>query len=312
MQETKIVFMGTPEIAVPTLEKLNELYTIQAVVTMPDKAKGRGLKLRYSPVKEAAIRLNLPLIQPESMKDDNFCQQIKQLSPDIIVVFAFRILPPSIFNLAKLATFNIHTSLLPKYRGAAPINWAIINGDKTSGLTTFILQEEVDAGDILLQKHVDIPDNYTAGNLHDLFQSLAPELAVQTCDLLIKGNYKLQKQDKKLASAAPKIFRKDAQINWNEDSKTIINFINGYSPIPCAFTKLNGSTFKIYRALLSDINNAKIENTGNFFIEDKKFFVKCSDGFIELLEIQLEGKKRMSVKDFLAGYRGENQGFFLD
>ena len=312
MQKANIVFMGTPEIAVPTLEKLNELHNIQLVVTTPDKPKGRGLKLQYSPIKEAALKLGLPVLQPVSMKEPEFCEQIRLLSPDIIVVFAFRILPPSIFSAAKIATFNIHTSLLPKYRGAAPINWAIINGDKTTGITTFILQEAVDTGDILLQEELAIPANATAGDLYNLFQTLAPSLAIKTCDLLLKGNYELKQQDHSLASLAPKIFRRDAKINWCQSSEIVANFINGYSPEPCAFTIWNNATIKIYRALSSDIHNAESKQAGDFFIEKNKFFVKCSDGFIEILELQAEGKKRMLVKDFLAGYRGDKQGTFIE
>jgi methionyl-tRNA formyltransferase len=309
MKKPKIIFMGTPEIAVPTLEKLHEVYTIQAVITVPDKPKGRGLQFQFSPVKQKALELNLEILQPAKLNDKEFVEKMTNFRPDIIVVFAFRILPPEIYNLAKVATFNIHTSLLPKYRGAAPINWAIINGEKISGLTSFILDEKIDTGAILLQKVVNIPNFSTAGDLHDLLMSEAPEFAVNTCNLLLYENHNYLKQNENFATKAPKIFRETAEINWNNDAIKVANFINGYSPNPCAWTTLENSTLKIYRVLpnneIEKNDKRKSDKVGTFYIYDKKMFAKCKNGFVEILEIQQQGKKKMYVSDFINGYRGK-------
>ncbi len=310
-KKINLVFMGTPEIAVPTLLKLNEFYNIQAVVTVPDKPKGRGQKLSYSPVKEAALSLALPVLQPEKMSEAEFINKIKILEPDIIIVFAFRIIPQDVYNASKIATFNIHTSLLPAYRGAAPINWAIINGDEVTGITTFILQDKIDTGGIILQKKIKILKNYTSGNLHDQMMIEAPGIAIETCEKLLSGNYEITPQDEKIATLAPKIFRKDAEINFNIDSKQLANFINGYSPIPCAWTKSNNLILKIYHAescsklpedIVKNINIQELK-IGEFLTSKSEIFIKCSEGFIKVLELQLEGKKRMMPKEFLLGYR---------
>lgn len=306
-----IVFMGTPEISVPTLKKLNEIYNIQAVVTIPDKPKGRGMKLQFSPVKEAALELGLNVLQPIKMCDEDFVSNIKTLSPDIIVVFAFRILPDIVYKISKIATFNIHTSLLPKYRGAAPINWAIINGDKYSGLTTFILKEAVDMGDILLQKKIEILDNFTAGDLYDIMMQKAPEIAVETCEMLLNGKYTLKYQKEDEGSNAPKIFRETAKIEWRQEVNKVVNFINGYSPVPCAYTYFDNSIMKIYRTKIEKECEINSEEVGEFFIENNCFYVKCTNGILKVIELQLEGKKRMLVKDFLCGYRGKRNGYFI-
>lgn len=315
MEKANIIFMGTPEIAVPTLKKLNDKYNIQAVVTVPDKPKGRGLKLQYSPVKEAALELGLEVLQPIKMRDEDFVSAVKNYSPDIIVVFAFRILPDVVYKAAKIASFNIHTSLLPKYRGAAPINWAVINGEKKTGLTTFILKDTVDTGDILLQHEIEILEDYTAGDLHDRMMFEAPDFAVKTCELLLSGKYELKSQSQNDASSAPKIFRENAKIDWNQDAVNVVNFINGYSPSPCAFAILNDETIKIYRAkVVSDsaLNIGSYNNmkAGDFVIDNNSFYVKCGNGLAQIVELQLQGKKRMLVKDFLCGYRGNKNGSF--
>lgn len=321
----KIIFMGTPEIAVPTLEKLNEEYTIAAVVTVPDKPKGRGLKLLPSQVKEKAQQLGLNILQPDSLKDPDFINAVKNIEPDIIVVFAFRILPPEVYNLAKIAAFNIHTSLLPKYRGAAPINWAIISGEKISGITSFILNDKVDTGSILLQKSVNIPENCTAGELYDLLMALAPQLAIDTCEMLISENYHLLPQNDAEATIAPKLFKQTAKINWTQNAESIKNFINGYSPTPCAWTSWEQTQLKIFHAKIFTINNDEIltvnGNTnddigkylnlpGDFYIKENKLLVKTGSGTIEILELQLEGKKKIKITDFINGYRGNNYGQF--
>ena len=299
-----IIFMGTPDFAVPALEEIHKKYTVKAVVTQPDKPKGRGRKLAPPPIKEKAIELNIPVLQPEKMKDPDFIQQIKDLKPDIICVIAFRILPAEVYEVASIASFNIHGSLLPKYRGAAPINWAIINGDTRTGLTSFVLQKEVDTGEILLKREVDINDDETFGDMYYRLQKLAPELSIETIELLASKKYKTEKQDASLACPAPKIFKKDCEIDWSKSTVDVRNFIRGMSPMPCAWTKFNGDILKIFRAELSD----KKLPANHYQIDDNSFTIACADKSISLTEIQLPGKKAVKIADFLRGYRGEKEG----
>lgn len=303
-----IVFMGTPEFSVPSLERINEEFGVRAVVTVPDKPQGRGQKLQPSPVKLKAIELKIPVLQPESLKDENFIKELQSYEPDIIVVIAFKILPAAVYKSAKIASFNVHASLLPKYRGAAPINWAIINGEKITGLTTFILQDKVDTGDMLLQRKINIPENATAGDLYNLMMPLAADLAVETCQLLISGNYTPIKQDDSLASPAPKIFPEQCKIDWNQDAKKLKNFIHGVSPDPGAWTIFDGKRLKILRCIASEMKN---DEAGTFAIVENKFLINCSSGSINIIELQIEGKKVMNIKDFLNGYRGDKQGRLL-
>jgi len=307
MEKPKIIFMGTPEFAVPTLEKLNEKYGVGLVVTVPDKAQGRGLKLMPSAVKEKAIELEIPILQPESLKSEEFIRTVSEFNPDIIVVLAFRILPEEVFTLAKVGSFNIHASLLPAYRGAAPINWAIINGEKKTGLTSFLLEKKVDTGSIILSKEFEIPDGFTAGDLHNALMPLSAELAIETCELLMSGNYKLIPQDESKASKAPKIFPEDCKIDWSQPAEKVRNFIHGTSPIPGAWTIWDDKRLKILRARISD-NKEGI--AGFFIIENSQFIVFCGEDAIIIDELQAEGRKPMKIKDFLNGYKGENQGIF--
>jgi methionyl-tRNA formyltransferase len=303
----KIVFMGTPEFSVPALEKIHELYGIECVVTVPDKPQGRGLILTPSPVKQKAMELGIKVLQPESLKDIDFLEQIKQIASDIIVVIAFRILPKEIFTTAKIASFNIHGSLLPKYRGAAPINWAVINGEKSSGLTSFILQEKVDTGNILIKREVKLYDGITAGELYDMLMPVAADLSIETIKLLISGNYKALPQDDTIATPAPKIFKQDCIINWNNAAIDIRNLIHGLSPYPGAFTIMNGKKFKILKTAISTKQNLSV---GTFIIRDGKFLAGTKDYALELLEVHPENKKNMPVNVFLMGYRGEELGIF--
>jgi methionyl-tRNA formyltransferase len=306
-ENPSIIFMGTPEFAVPTMEAVHKKYGLKAVVTVPDKPQGRGLKLMPSPVKAKALELGLPVLQPESLKDKEFIRQIAELEPDIMIVVAFRILPASLYKLSKIGTFNIHASLLPKYRGAAPINWAIMNGDTKTGLTSFLLQDKVDTGDILLQKTIKIPDGSTTGDLYELLMNESTEFAIETCDLLLSGNYLTTNQDNTMATPAPKIFRENCKIDWSFDSKKIRDFIHGVSPIPGAWTQWNGKILKILRAEFSNDGGG---NPGEYSIEHDKMIVQCGNGTISLSEIQPEGKKAMKVQDFLKGFRGEMNGRF--
>ncbi|ROL58477.1 methionyl-tRNA formyltransferase [Bacteroidetes/Chlorobi group bacterium Naka2016] len=297
----KIIFMGTPEFAVPTLEKLHLEFGVSLVVTNPDKPAGRGLKPTPSPVKVFAQSLEIPILQPEKIKDQFFYKQIQEFEPDIIVVVAFKILPPEVFTAAKIATFNVHPSLLPKYRGPAPLNWQIINGEKETGLTTFVLQEEVDAGNIILQWKYPIPDGFTAGDLHDFLAPRAGDIAVKTCKMLLEGNYTLQKQDETLATKAPKIFPEQCQIDWSKDCQSLRNFIHGVSPIPGAWTLLNGKRLKIYRCKYLIENHC--DELGKPTIKNENLMFPCSNGYIIPEEVQMEGKRKMTAEEFIRGYR---------
>lgn len=300
-KDVKIVFMGTPEFAVPSLEKLHKKFGVSLVVTNPDKLAGRGLKPTPSPVKIKANELQIPILQPEKIKDPDFYHKIQSFAPDIIVVIAFKILPPEVFNATKIASFNVHPSLLPKYRGPAPLNWQIINGEKETGLTTFILQEEVDAGNVILQWKYPIPDGFTAGDLHDFLAPLAADIAVETCKLLLEGNYSLQKQDESLVTKAPKIFPEQCQIVWNNDCVKLRNFIHGVSPSPGAWTIIDGKRFKIYRCdyQLQSHNDP----IGKPIVSEGLLKFPCTNGYIIPKEVQIEGKRKMSAEEFSRGYR---------
>lgn len=301
----KIVYMGSPDFAVAPLETLHAKYGVSCVVTIPDKPQGRGKRLQASPVKLKAQELGIPILQPESLKDDKFAQQIEEIAPDIICVVAFKILPSKVYNLAKIAAFNIHGSVLPKYRGAAPVNWAIINGDKESGSTSFILADKVDTGNVLLKKHVNIPDDATAGDLRQLLIPLSCDLAVETVDLILKGNYKPETQDESLACPAPKIFPEMCEIKWTEDGEKLKNLINGVSPNPGAWTLWHQERLKIYRVHFDPELHGK---AGDFEIDRHNFKVFTGRGAVIIKELQLPSKKRMPVETFLQGYRGEAQG----
>lgn len=319
MKKANIVFMGTPEIAVPTLEKLNQNYKVSAVVTVPDKPQGRGNKIIPSPVKLKAIELGLNILQPEDLKDSNFIETIKSLQPDIMVVFAFRYLPKEIYKIAKFA-FNIHPSLLPQYRGPAPINWAVINDESLTGLTAFILNEEIDKGDMISQRKIVVPYWATAGDLTGIMMNEAPGFAIETCEMLLSGNYELTPQENVFEYPAPKLFKENLEIHWGEHAMTVISFINGCSPVPCAWTTWNDQKVKILRATPpEDIENVlknddiiKLKTPGDFCIVNEKLFVNCSIGVVEILEIQLENKDALPIKDFLNGYRGDLCGNFTN
>lgn len=299
-----IIFMGTPEFSVPVLDLIHRDFGVKAVVTVPDKPMGRGMKVRYSAVKQAALDRNIPVLQPANLIDSDFINQLAELEPDIIVVIAFRILPPEVYKLAKIGAFNIHSSILPAYRGAAPINRAIINGEKRTGLTTFLLEDKVDTGNILLIDEFDIPDNFTAGDLHDYMMPRAADIGLKTCHLLLSGNYNPIKQDHLLASPAPKLFPEQAWIDWSNRAETVRNFIHGYSPFPGARTMFNEKMIKILRC---EIANCHLD-PGEYIIDKNAFIVGCKDLSIKINELQLEGKKAVASKQFINGYRGALRG----
>lgn len=300
--------MGTPEFGIPALKKIHAEYGIKAVITAPDKPKGRGKKVLPSPIKKAAVAMDIPVFQPPKMKDPDFLEKLYALEPDIICIIAFRILPEEVWSASKLGTFNIHASLLPKYRGAAPINWAIINGEKTTGLTSFLLAQKVDTGNILLQHKIDIPEGATAGDLHDIMMPISADMALQTCNLLLSGDYTTYQQEHSKATPAPKIFSDFCRIKWNLHAKDLRNFIHGLSPYPGAWTMWDDKRLKILRTEFTACGTGE---PGSFFIENDKLFVYGLKGLISVTELQLQGKKPMRTSDFLKGYRGERSGKFI-
>lgn len=292
--------MGTPEFAVPSLEiLLKNKYDVCAVVTVPDRKKGRGLQVSYSKVKEFAISKDLKILQPDNLKDENFISELTQLKPDLIIVVAFRILPKEVYNIPKLGAFNLHSSLLPKYRGAAPINRALINGDKETGVTTFFLKDKVDTGNIIIQKKILIDENDDAGSLHDKLALIGAECVLETVKLIETGNVNPILQDESSASPAPKIFKEDCKIDWTKNSSEIHNFIRGLSPYPAAFSILENKIVKIFKSNLSEF--PKLSSPGSIKFIEKKMYVSTNDNLIEIPELQLEGKKRISAKDFMNG-----------
>ena len=302
--------MGTPEFAVPSLDKLyHSGFEIVAVVTAPDKPAGRGMQLTQSAVKKYASEKNLKILQPEKLKDPNFIEELQSLKAEVFVVVAFRMLPEIVWNMPPLGTINLHASLLPQYRGAAPINWVIINGEKETGLTTFKLQHEIDTGNILLQQKMPISDDENAGSLHDRMMNAGGDLLLKTLKELEEGKLQeVQQNDIKIQAEhslkhAPKIFTETCEIDWNKSTDEIYNLIRGLSPYPAAFTFLEGKKLKIFAA--DKEKTDKINEAGKTFTDNKSFLkFATKDGFISVKEIQLEGKKKMNIDDFLRGWRG--------
>lgn len=302
----RIVFMGTPEFAVASLDALVTAgFNIVTVITAPDKPAGRGMKLTQSAVKKYTIEKGLNVLQPEKLKNPEFIEVLKTLHADVQVVVAFRMLPEIVWNMPPLGTINVHGSLLPQYRGAAPINWAIINGEKETGVTTFKLQQEIDTGNILLQQKIPIEDDETAGELHDKMKETGAQLLVKTLQQLMDGSLKEIAQPVTAAGSikhAPKIFTETTKIDWYKTADEIHNLIRGLSPFPAAFTLLHEKNLKIYRSkkqiVPHDFEPGSVHT-------DNKFFVKyaCSNGFIHVIDLQLEGRKRMLTEDFLRGYK---------
>jgi methionyl-tRNA formyltransferase len=305
MNNPKIVFMGTPDFAVSTLDELlGHGFQIEAVVTAPDKVGGRGKNtLLTSEVKKYALNNNLRILQPEKLKDPDFVNQIQAIQPDFIVVVAFRMLPQIIWSIPKYGTINLHASLLPKYRGAAPIQWAIIQGENVTGVTAFYINEDIDCGKILSQKEVAITDDDDSGTLHDKLKSIGAKLIVETITGIIRHEIEPLEQDHVNASLAPKIYRETCKIDFNRNNKEIINFIRGLSPYPGAWTYLNEQSFKVFKAASSIEDHHK--KPGEIFTDFKSFLkISSKNGYIEVLELQLEGKKKMNIKEFLIGHHG--------
>ena len=301
----RIIFMGTPDFAVASLNALIEAgQEVVAVVTAADKPAGRGQKFHASAVKQFAVSKNIPVLQPVNLKDPVFLDELKSYKADLQVVVAFRMLPESVWNMPPKGTINVHASLLPNYRGAAPINHAVINGEKKSGVTTFLLKHEIDTGNILFSTEVKIDEEDTAGDLHDNLMHAGAELLIKTVNAIQNNEIKPIPQDSIKTGElkhAPKIFKEDCLINWNKNTVEIYNLIRGLSPYPTAFTYLDDKVLKIFKAE-KEIVQHNIEP--GKYISDGKSHLKfaCQDGFIVLKEIQIEGKKRMLVPDFLRGY----------
>ncbi len=308
MKNLRIVFMGTPDFAVPSLQKLvDEGYNIVGVITAPDKPSGRGMQMNESAVKKYALLKGLNILQPEKLKAVDFINELKRLKADVQIVVAFRMLPEIIWNMPSLGTINLHGSMLPQYRGAAPINWAIINGEKETGVTTFKLQHDIDIGNILLQKKISISDDETAGELHDRMMNIGAELLLETVHELVNGHLKeIEQKDSKDVKTdlhhAPKIFTETCEINWNQNVEDVYNFIRGLSPYPAAFSFLKDKKIKIFKA---EKEIAIAQEAAGTIASDNKSFLKysCNNGYVHLKELQLEGKKKMDVEDFLRGWR---------
>jgi methionyl-tRNA formyltransferase len=297
-----IVFMGTPEFAIPSMLAIHHKYGLKAIVTLPDTPAGRGQNLRATAVKVAALQNNIPVLTPQSLKDPSFIQELQNLQPDIIIVVAFKILPKSVYNIASIGTFNIHGSLLPKYRGAAPIQWSLIHGDTETGLTTFLLNDSVDTGNILVQKKYTIPENTSYGELYQQLMTLSVSIALETCDGLIHHTIVPKVQDETASSPAPKIFKKHCHITFEKSSKDIKNLIHGLNPIPGAFVSIDNKQVKLLRAH-HYTGNEQVQ-CGQFLINTTEFLLGCSDGILSIVELQIEGKPKMKTTDFLRGYRG--------
>jgi len=296
----KIVFMGTPDFSIPSLKiLLKNNHEILAVVTTPDKERGRGQKITFTAVKQFAIENNIPVLQPIKLKDESFIYDLKNLNPDLFVVVAFRILPKEVFEIPKYGSFNLHGSYLPKYRGAAPIQWALVNGDAETGLTTFKLAEKVDTGNIYLQEKVEINPDDNFETLHDKMSLLGAELVLKTVSLIKQGDYKLLQQDDSLASPAPKITKEMCSIDFDKSAKEIHNLVRGLSPHPAAFFIYNNKVIKIYKTeIVEDINLKPFE----FHQTKTELIIGCGKDTLRILELQQEGKKRMSAAEFLRGF----------
>jgi methionyl-tRNA formyltransferase len=309
LNSLRIVFMGTPEFAVASLDALVQAgYNVVGVITAPDKPAGRGMKLQQSAVKRYAEDKGLNILQPEKLKNPGFIEALRVLNADLQVVVAFRMLPEVVWNMPPLGTINVHGSLLPQYRGAAPINWALINGEQETGVTTFKLKHDIDTGNILMQERIPIGENETAGELHDKMKEVGAQLLVRTVNALADGTIREIPQTETAGvqpvtiKHAPKIFTETCLVDWKRTVNEVHNLIRGLSPYPAAFTKLDEKTLKIFRSVKEV---AIPKNAPGVYETDQKTYLKfaCTDGYIHVIELQLEGKKRMSVEDFLRGYK---------
>lgn len=300
--------MGTPEFAVPSLAILLENgYDVAGVVTATDKYGGRGNKvLLESAVKKYAVEKGIKVLQPTKLRDPAFLEELAALKADLQIVVAFRMLPEVVWDMPSKGTFNLHGSLLPKYRGAAPINWAVIRGEEVTGVTTFFIQHKIDTGDIILQREMPIGPDDTAGDVHDRMMVLGAETVLETVRMIKTDQIELQVQDHAAATKAPKLFKETCEIDFHQTSEEVHNFIRGLSPYPAAWTTLGGKQLKILRSEVAMTMDMPTSKPGTFSSDNKSYIqVSTANGYINLLELQLQGRKRMKVKDFLNGYTFE-------
>jgi methionyl-tRNA formyltransferase len=299
----RIVFMGTPEFAVPSLEiLLKNNINVVAVITAPDKPQGRGQKVSFSPVKECALRYSIPVLQPTNLKSPEFLEDLKAYNANLQIVVAFRMLPEVVWAMPEFGTFNLHASLLPQYRGAAPINWAIINGERETGVTTFFLKHEIDTGSIIFQEKETITYNDTVGTLYDRLMHKGADLVLKTVRAIESSQYTASPQDNEtIIKHAPKIFKETCEINWDKDSESVRNFIRGLSPYPAAWTSIHGKSFKVFAA--EKVSESSNEVSPGEYVTDNRSYLhfRTRDGYLSLTEIQPEGKKRMGIEDFFRG-----------
>ena len=314
-EDLRIVYMGTPDFAVEALRCLVEGgYNVVGVITMPDKPAGRGHKLQYSPVKQYALEHNLPLLQPVKLKDEEFLEELRAWQADLQIVVAFRMLPQVVWSMPRFGTFNLHASLLPQYRGAAPINWAVINGETETGITTFFLQQAIDTGEVIQQVSIPIADTDNVGVVHDNLMMLGGKLVLETVDAIIDGTVKSTPQEQMLVEgelrAAPKIFKETCKIDWYQPTKKVYDFIRGLSPYPAAWTELRNAneepvTVKVFESEKQIENHQLVP--GSYITDNKKYLkVATNDGFINILSLQLPGKKRLKIDELLRGYQFNN------
>lgn len=310
-EDLRIVYMGTPDFAVEALRQLVEGgYNVVGVITMPDKPAGRGHKMQYSPVKQYALERNLPLLQPEKLKDEAFVEALRAWKADLQIVVAFRMLPEVVWNMPRLGTFNLHASLLPQYRGAAPINWAVINGDTETGITTFFLKHEIDTGEVIQQVRVPIADTDNVEVVHDKLMMLGGKLVVETVDDILNGTVKSIPQEEMTVVGelrpAPKIFKETCRIDWNQPVKKVYDFIRGLSPYPAAWTELINSEGEavIMKVFESEKINETHDLTPGTIVTDGKKYIKVAvpDGFVSILSLQLPSKKRLQTDELLRGF----------
>lgn len=317
-----IVFMGTPEFATTILKRIvEESFPIAACITAPDKPAGRGRKIQESHVKQYAVSQDLNILQPTNLKDANFIDQLTQLNADLFIVVAFRMLPEVVWQIPHLGTINLHGSLLPDYRGAAPINWAVINGDQKTGVTTFYINENIDTGDLLLQREIEIQPNETAGSVHDRMMHIGADVMIDTIhkvsnkSINVKPQAEIQTSKKRIA---PKIFKNDCKINFSRDVKALHNFIRGLSPYPSAWLKIKNiekdqvKTLKIFETIIPDTIIELKTDKPTLFIENSKLYLIWETNLLEILSLQLEGKKRLPTADFLSGFKANDWNILTD
>jgi methionyl-tRNA formyltransferase len=305
MADLRVIFMGTPEFAVPSLEILIQHHiNVVAVITAPDKPQGRGQKITYSPVKECALKYNIPVLQPMNLKAPEFIEEVKRYQANLQIVVAFRMLPEVVWSMPEFGTFNLHASLLPQYRGAAPINWAIINGEKETGVTTFFLKHDIDTGSIIFQEKEQIHPEDNVGTLYERLMNKGSALVLKTVQAIAAGSYPSLPQPENInIKHAPKIFKETCEINWNQSSEQIRNFVRGLSPYPGAWCSFGDKTFKIFTVSIAEKKEG-LQKPGEFITDNKNYLnFKTMDGWIAIDELQPEGKRKMAIQEFFRGNR---------